>query len=235
MKFRFLTLGIAAFALWLIPSDSPAQERSGKVRLTICHFPPGNPDAGRTMTISESAWGAHESHGDTLGPCGGYHEDYDDHYVDEHKRGKKGKKKGRKTYRDEYEGEDDDDEIDADDRVAESEEVDAADRRARREQRRAERRERRSRNRSEAPADAGEAEGTAASDDAGEVEEGDAGSGTVNAQEADQRPARERRAARRSPRGARTGGQTDDSGEEERGFFRGVRQFFGFGGNGDEE
>jgi hypothetical protein len=44
------------------------------------------------MTLSETAWGAHESHGDTLGPCDGY--------GGEEKQAKQaGKKKGRKRDR----------------------------------------------------------------------------------------------------------------------------------------
>ena len=34
--------------------------------LVICHTPPST---DHTMTISESAWPAHQNHGDTLGPC----------------------------------------------------------------------------------------------------------------------------------------------------------------------
>jgi len=100
MRARSVTLAIAALALWLIPSDSPAQGNSGKTRLTICHIPAGNPDARRTMAVPESAWGAHESHGDTLGPCDGYSERYDDEYGADSKRAKKAKKKkGKKEYR----------------------------------------------------------------------------------------------------------------------------------------
>ncbi|MFC1746150.1 TolB family protein [Candidatus Riflebacteria bacterium] len=36
---------------------------------TICHIPPGNPDNLQTITIAESAWSAHEAHGDTKGEC----------------------------------------------------------------------------------------------------------------------------------------------------------------------
>lgn len=40
-------------------------------KITICHYPPGNPDNPQTITISENAWAAHQEHGDTLGPCEG--------------------------------------------------------------------------------------------------------------------------------------------------------------------
>jgi len=38
-------------------------------KITICHKPPGNRENSQTLTISASAWPAHEKHGDTLGPC----------------------------------------------------------------------------------------------------------------------------------------------------------------------
>ncbi len=38
-------------------------------KITICHFPPGNPENVQTITISVSAWAAHEAHGDALGNC----------------------------------------------------------------------------------------------------------------------------------------------------------------------
>jgi hypothetical protein len=236
MKSRSVTLAIAVLALWLVPSDSLAQGNSGKTRLTICHIPAGNPDARRTMTVPEPAWGAHESHGDTLGPCDGYSERYDDGYGADTKRAKKAKKKqGKKEYRGGSDRGDADDEIGADDRADEREEIDETDERGRRERRRAERRERRSRDRSEAATDTSQAEESAASDDAGDEEVGDAGSGTVDAQQAEDRTASEPRAGGRGKRGAKLDDQTDDPDEEERGFFRGMRQFFGFGGDESEE
>ncbi len=39
-------------------------------KLTICHFPPGNPGNAHTIRIGSAAWPAHQSHGDTLGACG---------------------------------------------------------------------------------------------------------------------------------------------------------------------
>ena len=38
-----------------------AQDAYGK-KVTICH-------KGKTITVSKSAWPAHQRHGDTLGPC----------------------------------------------------------------------------------------------------------------------------------------------------------------------
>jgi len=35
----------------------------------ICHYPPGNPDNGKTITVGLSELCEHLAHGDTLGPC----------------------------------------------------------------------------------------------------------------------------------------------------------------------
>jgi len=43
-------------------------DRNGKI--TICHIPPGNPSARKTLTVGESAWSAHSGHGDHRGACG---------------------------------------------------------------------------------------------------------------------------------------------------------------------
>jgi hypothetical protein len=48
------------------PTDADEQ-LSGQV--TICHIPPGNPNARHTITIGASAWPAHKAHGDYLGAC----------------------------------------------------------------------------------------------------------------------------------------------------------------------
>lgn len=40
-------------------------------RITVCHVPPGNPDARHTIEIGAPAWQAHEGHGDHEGPCEG--------------------------------------------------------------------------------------------------------------------------------------------------------------------
>lgn len=39
-------------------------------KVTICHIPPGNPDAQHTINVSSSAVPAHLAHGDYLGSCG---------------------------------------------------------------------------------------------------------------------------------------------------------------------
>jgi len=40
-------------------------------KITVCHYPPGNPSNVQTISISESAWPAHEAHGDSRGTCEG--------------------------------------------------------------------------------------------------------------------------------------------------------------------
>ena len=37
--------------------------------ITICHIPPGNNANPQTIQISQSAWPAHQAHGDTKGDC----------------------------------------------------------------------------------------------------------------------------------------------------------------------
>lgn len=41
----------------------------GNDKITICHFPPGNPDNPQTITISKNALDAHLAHGDYVGEC----------------------------------------------------------------------------------------------------------------------------------------------------------------------
>ncbi|MHA2366598.1 MAG: LamG-like jellyroll fold domain-containing protein [Candidatus Hodarchaeales archaeon] len=38
-------------------------------RITICHFPPGNPDNRQTIEVNSNALSGHLDHGDTCGPC----------------------------------------------------------------------------------------------------------------------------------------------------------------------
>ena len=44
-------------------------QTSAEEKITICHVPGGNRSKGKMITIGESAWPAHEAHGDTKGPC----------------------------------------------------------------------------------------------------------------------------------------------------------------------
>jgi hypothetical protein len=249
MKAQSTTLAIAALTLWLVPSGGFAQGNSGKSRVTICHIPPGNPDAQSTLRVPEPALRGHESHGDVLGPCEGYGEgrrdEYDDSYGDEPRRAKKGKKKGRKEHGGGPDDDDTDDEFEAGDRADEAEETDEADseyeesgpeetsRRAQRKMRREERRaghiERREREQSDARAEGdSQTKESTASDDAGEAEADDAVTGTDDAQEAKARIEPKTRSGARSKRGTRPDAETDEPREEDQGFFRGMRRFFGF-------
>jgi hypothetical protein len=42
----------------------------GSDKVTLCHVPPGNPDAAHTITVGEVAVQAHLDHGDRRGACG---------------------------------------------------------------------------------------------------------------------------------------------------------------------
>jgi len=47
-------------------SDSPNPSAN---QVTICHRPPGQPNAAQTLTVSKNAWPAHLKHGDAMGEC----------------------------------------------------------------------------------------------------------------------------------------------------------------------
>lgn len=49
--------------------EKAEKEKEDAEQITICHHPPGNSQNFQTITISKSAWEAHEKHGDTKGPC----------------------------------------------------------------------------------------------------------------------------------------------------------------------
>jgi len=44
-------------------------DNNGKIKVTVCHVPPGNSNAAHTIRIGEPAVLAHIAHGDTLGEC----------------------------------------------------------------------------------------------------------------------------------------------------------------------
>ena len=48
---------------------NPLAGSGGKI--TICHIPPGNPDARHTLQIPQKALAAHLAHGDFIGKCDG--------------------------------------------------------------------------------------------------------------------------------------------------------------------
>lgn len=60
-----LALGLTTPAL-AGPGNGKAK---GKVE--VCHVPPGNPGAAKTLSIGAPALDAHLAHGDTEGPCSG--------------------------------------------------------------------------------------------------------------------------------------------------------------------
>jgi hypothetical protein len=46
--------------------------QSAQEKVTICHFPPGNPENAHTIVVAAAAVPAHlELHGDLLGECTG--------------------------------------------------------------------------------------------------------------------------------------------------------------------
>lgn len=51
------------------PPPPPPPGGGGSV--TICHRPPGNPNAAHTLQVGAAALDAHLGHGDTVGPCSG--------------------------------------------------------------------------------------------------------------------------------------------------------------------
>jgi len=56
---------LSSFAFVLPANDAYAQGN----KVSMCHFPPGNPDNAQTISVSENAVGAHLEHGDFIGTC----------------------------------------------------------------------------------------------------------------------------------------------------------------------
>ncbi|MBM3231538.1 hypothetical protein FJZ28_04420 [Candidatus Peregrinibacteria bacterium] len=52
-------------------STSSSESSSSAGKITICHFPPGNPRNAQTIQVGASAWAAHAEHGDRQGACDG--------------------------------------------------------------------------------------------------------------------------------------------------------------------
>ena len=79
MKKPMLSLAAAAAAvaglmLWPQPTvrAQSIAERSDWDKVTICHYPPGNPDNVQVITVDISALPAHLAHGDGIYPyCSG--------------------------------------------------------------------------------------------------------------------------------------------------------------------
>jgi len=53
----------------ILQTAADATSGGGEKQMTICHYPPGSPANKKTITIGESAWPAHQAHGDTEGAC----------------------------------------------------------------------------------------------------------------------------------------------------------------------
>jgi hypothetical protein len=54
------------------------EEKSNGKGIILCHRPPGNPDAARTIRVGVPSAVAHIAHGDSIGRCGDEDEDEDD-------------------------------------------------------------------------------------------------------------------------------------------------------------
>jgi len=52
-----------------VPTVTACGVTGANQKIMICHVPPGNPANAKTLSISVSAWPAHEAHGDSCGPC----------------------------------------------------------------------------------------------------------------------------------------------------------------------
>ena len=52
-------------------SKEKESDDDDKKKVTICHFPPGNPKNAQTISVAKSAWASHEAHGDRQGACSG--------------------------------------------------------------------------------------------------------------------------------------------------------------------
>ena len=52
-----------------IKIQNPGEEGGTDTKITICHIPPGHPERRHTISVGQSAWPAHQAHGDTEGAC----------------------------------------------------------------------------------------------------------------------------------------------------------------------
>lgn len=62
MKKYFFTLGIAGAALLAFAFTTTSTKETKGNKVTICHYPPGNPANVQEITISENAWSTHQGH-----------------------------------------------------------------------------------------------------------------------------------------------------------------------------
>lgn len=72
MKNRLLILGgigAVLIAFGFTTTKKTDQVSKSNDKITICHYPPGNPANVQEITISQNAWAAHEAHhGDIIKP-----------------------------------------------------------------------------------------------------------------------------------------------------------------------
>lgn len=62
MRKYVLLLGAVGAVLIAFAFTTNTKENDKAGKITICHYPPGNPDNVHEITISENAWSAHDSH-----------------------------------------------------------------------------------------------------------------------------------------------------------------------------
>ncbi len=68
LRHSITVAAIAGLASWALLTPANASPPAG---VTICHIPPGNPDARVIITVHPRAVPAHLAHGDTLNACEG--------------------------------------------------------------------------------------------------------------------------------------------------------------------
>ena len=62
MKKRLLILGGVGAVLIAFGFTTNTIKNDHSDKITICHYPPGNPANVQEITISENAWSAHDAH-----------------------------------------------------------------------------------------------------------------------------------------------------------------------------
>ena len=66
---------LGAIVLTMLATVASAPVQSAQDKVTICHFPPGNPGNAHTIVVAAAAWPAHEQlHGDLPFECGSVEE-----------------------------------------------------------------------------------------------------------------------------------------------------------------
>ncbi len=69
MNRRVFIFTAVAVGLSLLIGSLVAPQVLTQSKVTICHYPPGNPENAKTITVGVPALPAHQSHGDTIGAC----------------------------------------------------------------------------------------------------------------------------------------------------------------------